>query len=54
MTSEESADFNIGQIESILRVDGNIPESIERLNNNHKSSVRKDRSLYNKLPWIPS
>jgi len=53
-TSVESPDFNIGLIEPSLRADGKIPESIERLNNNHNGSDSTDRSFYKKSPWIPS
>jgi hypothetical protein len=44
----------MGLIEPSLSADGKIPESIERLNNNHNGSARTDQSLYKKSPWIPS
>jgi hypothetical protein len=31
-----------------------MPESIERLSNNHNGSARTERSLYEKSLWIPS
>jgi hypothetical protein len=54
VTSVESSNFNNGLIEPSLRANGKMPESIERLNNNHNGSAITERSLYKKLSWIPS
>ena len=54
MTSVGSPDLRIGLIEPSFRAVGKIPESIERLNSNHKGSAMMDRILKRKSPWIPS
>jgi len=38
----------------ILRIDGKIPSSIERLKSNHKGKQRTDLMLYKKVPDRPS